>query len=899
MATDGIFNIYLVSFSVFIVTFLFKTCHSQRILGVYSISHNELGGIVTLHPNSENEIRLIGLDLVNTTVMFLTQDKTNCNSGRASNITHVNYISKYSASVTFSLKTIYGDKTLFMCVKNFSTNDYTHQGADEWLSFLVSEDKDEHSHLYLPLWLQITVCCVLILLSGLFSGLNLGLMSLDQTELKIIGKVGSEQEKNWAKRIGPLRKRGNFLLCTLLLGNVIVNSSFTILFENMTSGLTAVVISTIGIVIFGEIVPQAICSRHGLAVGANTYWLTVFFMILTFPASFPISLILDKILGEEMGQVYNKEKLQELIRMTADSRVLHDNEANIISGALQLTNKSVEDIMTKVEDVYMLEINRILDFETMTEIMHHGYTRVPVYDGEKINIVNLLNTKDLALIDPDDKTPLSTVCKFYDHKPLYVDHDVKLDAMLQEFLQGDSHMAIVQKLHNNEDHDPYYETMGVVTLEDVIEEILQREIIDEKDLITDNRQKAPRPRKRLDYEILGAEGQRSKLPKQLAFVAFQFLTTTVEPFSDAYLARNVLMNLMKKDIVVNLTPTEPVSAKNYIFQKGTPTDKFVLILQGTVEVIAGEENMVFESGPFSYFGKDAINLVRKQSSLNDIKAKEYIPDFSVRAVTDVQYLCINRALYLAALRTTKMLRNTGNIAVNEAFDAEFEKVTRLNSNRNSGFSSLLPFISNSPLESLKSDDVSNKKFTSSLDRLTFFHHKVDSLEALYRAARPASDSKEDCVEYHGEVSSLGQRHFPAVRSSRSSGDTNSKAINASPSPESRKRYLHSSLPVNNTHKVILHREPTDKNDEVTGGDASFTSNDDISLHNASLEEQNLASMDRSSESSVPEKVPLIAIKPGAAEGDSIKSSAVQITYNKDGERVPLINQTKSTNDLPV
>ncbi|CAL1537272.1 unnamed protein product [Lymnaea stagnalis] len=405
-------------------------------------------------------------------------------------------------------------------------------------------------------------------------------MSLDQTELKIIGKVGSEKEKAWAKRIGPLRKRGNLLLCTLLLGNVMVNSTFTILFDNMTNGLTAVISSTIGIVVFGEIMPQAICSRHGLAVGANTYWLTVFFMILTFPASFPISLILDKILGEEMGQVYNKEKLQELIRMTADRRVLHDNEANIISGALQLTNKSVEDIMTRVEDVYMLESNRILDFDTMTEIIHHGYTRVPVYDGEKTNIVNLLNTKDLALIDPDDKTPLSTVCKFYDHKPLYVDHDVKLDAMLQEFLQGDSHMAIVQKLHNNEDHDPYYETMGVVTLEDVIEEILQREIIDEKDMITDNRQKAPRPRKRQDYEILGADSLRSKLPKQLAFVAFQFLTTTVEPFSDAYLARNVLMNLMKKDIVVNLTPTEPVSSKNYLYNKGEVTDKFVLILQG-------------------------------------------------------------------------------------------------------------------------------------------------------------------------------------------------------------------------------------------------------------------------------------------------------------------------------
>ena len=69
------------------------------------------------------------------------------------------------------------------------------------------------------------------------------------------------------------------------------------------------------IVIFGEIVPQAICSRHGLAVGARTVYITKLFMIITAPLSYPISLLLDRILGKEIGNVYNRERLKELIKV--------------------------------------------------------------------------------------------------------------------------------------------------------------------------------------------------------------------------------------------------------------------------------------------------------------------------------------------------------------------------------------------------------------------------------------------------------------------------------------------------------------------------------------------------------------------------------------------------------
>lgn len=88
-------------------------------------------------------------------------------------------------------------------------------------------------------------------------------MSLDLNEIQVIIRCGTEIEKEYARVIEPIRKQGNFLLCAILFGNVLVNSTLTILMDDLTSGLVAVFVSTLSIVIFGEIVPQAICSRHG------------------------------------------------------------------------------------------------------------------------------------------------------------------------------------------------------------------------------------------------------------------------------------------------------------------------------------------------------------------------------------------------------------------------------------------------------------------------------------------------------------------------------------------------------------------------------------------------------------------------------------------------------------
>uniref|UniRef100_A0A5F8A8W6 Metal transporter n=1 Tax=Macaca mulatta TaxID=9544 RepID=A0A5F8A8W6_MACMU len=578
---------------------------------------------------------------------------------------------------------------------------------------------------FLPLWLHILLITVLLVLSGIFSGLNLGLMALDPMELRIVQNCGTEKERRYARKIEPIRRKGNYLLCSLLLGNVLVNTSLTILLDNLIgSGLMAVASSTIGIVIFGEILPQALCSRHGLAVGANTIILTKFFMLLTFPLSFPISKLLDFFLGQEIRTVYNREKLMEMLKVTEPYNDLVKEELNMIQGALELRTKTVEDIMTQLQDCFMIRSDAILDFNTMSEIMESGYTRIPVFEDEQSNIVDILYVKDLAFVDPDDCTPLKTITRFYNHPVHFVFHDTKLDAMLEEFKKGKSHLAIVQKVNNEGEGDPFYEVLGLVTLEDVIEEIIKSEILDESDMYTDNRsRKRVSEKNKRDFSAFKDTDSelKVKISPQLLLAAHRFLATgkshlaivqkvnnegegdpfyevlglvtledvieeiirseildesedyQVDVFSPLRVSEKVLLHLLKHPSVnqeVRFDESNRLAAHHYLYQRSQPVDYFILILQGRVEVEIGKEGLKFENGAFTYYGVSALTVPSSVhqspvSSLQPIRhdlqpdpgdgtrSSAYCPDYTVRALSDLQLIKVTRLQYLNALLATR------------------------------------------------------------------------------------------------------------------------------------------------------------------------------------------------------------------------------------------------------
>lgn len=412
------------------------------------------GGHTTIYANMVYRVRLYGRDLWSSGSLTFTPKVSRagqrCDDMRTTKVFRVSTETADTAVADIELplqrdEYLDGSEGFYFCLKVNALSTGNESALEEQGNIFIHQGNASHLHIrtkeyqryMLPLWLQIIIIAILLVLSGLFSGLNLGLMSLDKTELDIMINSGTPNEKRYAKAIKPLRKRGNFLLCTILLGNVLVNNTLAILLDDLTgSGISAIVGATLAIVIFGEIIPQAVCSRHGLAVGARTKYFTMFFMILTFPLSYPISKLLDCILGEEIGYVYNRDRLRELLRLTEQEMDLVKDEMNIITGALELSKKTVKDIMTKLEDIIMVEYSSILDFDTINYVMTHGYTRIPVYEKDRSNIVALLNIKDLAFIDPDDRTPLKTIIKFYDHPVNKVFEDTKLDVMLQDFKKG-------------------------------------------------------------------------------------------------------------------------------------------------------------------------------------------------------------------------------------------------------------------------------------------------------------------------------------------------------------------------------------------------------------------------------------------------------------------------------
>ncbi|TNM92092.1 hypothetical protein fugu_019104 [Takifugu bimaculatus] len=591
-------------------------------------------------------------------------------------------------------------------------------GGGEWVLLgdsdgrvLVVEEKKS----LLPMWLQAMIISCLLVLSGMFSGLNLGLMALDPMELRIVQSCGTDKEKKYARKIEPIRSKGNYLLCSLLLGNVLVNTTLTILLDDLIgSGLGAVVASTIGIVIFGEIVPQALCSRHGLAVGANTILVTKLFMLLTFPLSFPVSKLLDFLLGQEIGTVYNREKLVGMLKVTEPYNDLDKEELNMIQGALELRTKTVEDVMTPLDHCFMIQADAVLDFNTMSEIMESGYTRIPVYDDERSNIVDVLYVKDLAFVDPDDCTTLKTVTKFYNHPVHFVFHDTKLDAMLEEFKKGKSHLAIVQKVNNEGEGDPFYEVLGLVTLEDVIEEIIKSEILDESDLYTDNRnrKKVDSNKNKPDFSAFKhVTDSKVKISPQLMLAAHRFLATEVSLFSPFQITEKVLLRILRHpDVIQELkfNESDKRSPQHYVYQRGKAVDYFILILQCSSSVaavvqqqrssivavvqqqrssiVAAVQQQVASPPPrrlslkrFSLFTRfpefrspsHGGNLNRSASLSCTERAPEcgsvggsvtqipgtpfqYIPDFCVRALTDLQFVKVTRAQYQNGLLASKL-----------------------------------------------------------------------------------------------------------------------------------------------------------------------------------------------------------------------------------------------------
>lgn len=314
----------------------------------------------------------------------------------------------------------------------------------------------------------IAVVIAFVGLSALASGLNVALMSLSLSDLRRKAKLGNVM----AKKVLPFRQNTHLTLAAILLTNMAAASATSLVLESVLYGVIAGTIATLILVVFGEVLPQAIFSRQALRYCARLSLVMRGMIMLTYPVSKPLQLLLDRLFSEQKSQLQSRRELGMMIteHLERDESELDDDEVEIIRGALQLSEKHVSDIMLPIHDVYWLTPDAVLTPELVAEIKHKGRSRIPIFNATTTQCYGLLLMKEL--IDVDFNTTSYHVNDLPLHPVSLVGSRTALDTMLRKFIASSTHLVPVERADK---------IVGIVTIEDLIEEIVGHEIEDESD----------------------------------------------------------------------------------------------------------------------------------------------------------------------------------------------------------------------------------------------------------------------------------------------------------------------------------------------------------------------------------------------------------------------------------
>lgn len=319
-------------------------------------------------------------------------------------------------------------------------------------------------------FVHILSVAIFIGFSAIFSGLNIAMMSLSLPELKRQKEAGSRR----ARKVYPLRKNIHLTLTAILMGNVgAVSATALVLEKGVGNGLIAGVVSTLLLVVFGELLPQAFFAKRALFICALFAPFLKFVIFITYPIAKPLQILLDKLVGEHAEhQLHSRRELGMIIteHVGDNESELDEDEVEIIRGALQLSEKKTIDIMTDIRDVYWLEPDTLLDADKIDEIKAARWSRIPVFNKRLTQFYGSLHVKDLVDMDFDEESRVVNTLHLYPVEP--VGSRTALDTLLRKFITSRRHLIPVEK--NDK-------IIGIVTIEDVFEEIIGHEIIDESD----------------------------------------------------------------------------------------------------------------------------------------------------------------------------------------------------------------------------------------------------------------------------------------------------------------------------------------------------------------------------------------------------------------------------------
>ena len=309
----------------------------------------------------------------------------------------------------------------------------------------------------------------LLICSAVISGAEVAFFSISTTQLDSI-------QDNYSKEkvlIEKLLKKPKRLLATILVANNFINIALVLLFSNISqiylstidnhllSLLIEVVVISFIILIFGEILPKIFANRNNLVFARFTAFIIFrldkfLLFIITIPMSF-ITNIIEKRFGQKGGN-FSVDELSKALELTKQNDTTEEEE-KILRGIVNFGNIEISQVMCPRVDIFALSSNLSLN-KVLPRLIDNGFSRIPVFENQLDNIIGILYVKDLLPhIKGENFNWISILRPAY-----FVPENKKLDDLLKEFKSKKMHIAMVV--------DEYGGTSGLVTLEDLIEEIV-------------------------------------------------------------------------------------------------------------------------------------------------------------------------------------------------------------------------------------------------------------------------------------------------------------------------------------------------------------------------------------------------------------------------------------------
>ncbi len=320
---------------------------------------------------------------------------------------------------------------------------------------------------------------ILVIMSSYFSSTETAFSVVNSVRLKTLAKKGNKS----AAKVLKMLENYDGLLSTILIGNNIVNIASatiaTVFFTNLlVSGeqygaIVSTVVMTIVVLIFGEVVPKTIAKQHSESFALATWPILKFFTIILFPLDIfllPFKKLVNKLFKNKKTVTVTEDELKAYVQTATEEGGIEEHEGKLIHSAIEFEDRCIRDIMCPRVSVVGVNINDPV--ETITnKFFETGFSRLPIYCNNIDDIIGVIHQKDFyKLMDKNksDNIDLSSIVKDVS----CLSPSITISSCLREMQKNKSHLAIVV--------DEFGGTNGIVTLEDIIEELVG-EILDEHD----------------------------------------------------------------------------------------------------------------------------------------------------------------------------------------------------------------------------------------------------------------------------------------------------------------------------------------------------------------------------------------------------------------------------------